>query len=301
MSTDIGSAGAKPNIGQRGEYPEGDSQFKSHTINEKNAAKRARQDEMIPQTAGSPPKRRKTRPPLSEISSNAQIFNLHKPVHTWNRKAEEDKEQAAARRLKDARAKKLRARQRAVRRGETPPPLTPSQPQPFTPPGRHPPVPAPPPARGIMRPVPNANHFTCSVCAAERHIYVLINRGIDDDAVCLYCFHLLADGDAVVPIVPIMCEWEVNHQKLQRTAFPVVLAYAITAHKSQGLTLDRVVLDLTLKDFAMGLTYVAISSGRSLNGIMFDHPFTKARFKQLLSSTRQMRIDDKMRCAEQIL
>ena len=118
------------------------------------------------------------------------------------------------------------------------------------------------------------------------------------------CLFRTADGHAIVPIVPIvpiMREWEVNHQKLQRTAFPIVLAYAITVHKSQGLTLDRVVLDLTLKDFAVGLTYVAISRARSLLGIIFDHPFTKARFKQPSSSTRQMRIADQALRAEQML
>ena len=41
--------------------------------------------------------------------------------------------------------------------------------------------------------------------------------------------------------------------------FSVVLAYAITVHKSQGLTLDKVVLDISAKDHSLGLTYVAIS------------------------------------------
>ena len=167
-------------------------------INANNAAKRAREDKVTPQTTTPAPKYRNPRKPLTEIGSNVRIFDLRDPVHTWNSEVEEDKEQAAARRPKDARAKKLRARQRSVRRGETPPPLTPSQAGPFSPPGRHPPAPASPLRRGISRPAPNARHFTYFVCCAERSIEVLINHGTDDDAVCIYCFQLLADGNSTL-------------------------------------------------------------------------------------------------------
>ena len=36
---------------------------------------------------------------------------------------------------------------------------------------------------------------------------------------------------------------------------PIVLAFAIMVHKSQGLTLDKAVLDLSEKDFVAGLSY----------------------------------------------
>ena len=162
---------------------------------QKIAVKRARQDAIDPQTTGPAPKRCKPRKPLTEIGTNVQVFHLRDLVHTWNSKVEEDKEQAAARRHKDARAKKLKARQRAVRRGDTPPPLTPSQAEPFIPPGRLPPVPAPSLKQVILRPAPNTKHFTCSVCCAERSIADLINYGMNDDVMCLHCFHLLADGE----------------------------------------------------------------------------------------------------------
>jgi len=57
--------------------------------------------------------------------------------------------------------------------------------------------------------------------------------------------------------------------------YPLMLAWAVTIHKSQGKTFDRVIIDIGKGAFAHGQTYVALSRCTTLDGIVLKRPILK--------------------------
>ena len=72
-------------------------------------------------------------------------------------------------------------------------------------------------------------------------------------------------------------EQKIEEEEIGRfIQFPLRLAWAITVHKSQGLTFKHVKIDLTGGAFAGGQTYVALSRCESLEGISLKEPIRQS-------------------------
>lgn len=67
-----------------------------------------------------------------------------------------------------------------------------------------------------------------------------------------------------------------EHEIGTYTQFPLRLAWAITVHKSQGLTFKHVKIDFTGGAFAGGQAYVALSRCTSLEGISLKEPLRRS-------------------------
>jgi hypothetical protein len=88
---------------------------------------------------------------------------------------------------------------------------------------------------------------------------------------------LIVDTGEVVDVEPFT--WRISQPRLEGgrlgyepvgtfRQFPFDLAWAVTIHKGQGKTFDRVVIDLGRGTFAEGQLYVALSRCRSLEGLV---------------------------------
>jgi len=73
---------------------------------------------------------------------------------------------------------------------------------------------------------------------------------------------------------------EDDYCKRSRTQIPLVLAWALTIHKSQGCTLDYVICDLGSSVFAPGQAYVALSRVKTLEGLLISQIDYSCLFKQ---------------------
>ena len=99
---------------------------------------------------------------------------------------------------------------------------------------------------------------TSKHCLTNIIIYQVLRHGVDP---------------SWVPISPVVARWEdQSGNQLSCEQLPLTLAWAITIHKSQGLTLDCAIIDLGPKDFSSGLSFVAISQVKKLKGQPFVSP-----------------------------
>jgi hypothetical protein len=110
-------------------------------------------------------------------------------------------------------------------------------------------------------------------------------KSFEDDIVVVKC----PDDDFSIRVE--MAEWQnvkytINEETKEIeetvigtfTQYPLKLAWAITIHKSQGLTFDRAVIDACAA-FAHGQVYVALSRCRTIDGLVLSSRINRGSFK----------------------
>ncbi len=112
---------------------------------------------------------------------------------------------------------------------------------------------------------------------------------IEDDIIYVKC-----DGDyAVIPVEPLA--WENNKYAINEETkaitetvigkfiqYPLKLAWAITIHKSQGLTFEKAIIDANAA-FAHGQVYVALSRCKTFEGMVLSSPISQTCIKSDVS------------------
>ena len=63
-----------------------------------------------------------------------------------------------------------------------------------------------------------------------------------------------------------------------------MLGYAISIHRSQGITLDKAVINLGDTEFSVGLSYVALSRVKTLEGLLLKPTFNFSRLEKINKS-----------------
>jgi hypothetical protein len=97
----------------------------------------------------------------------------------------------------------------------------------------------------------------------------------------------------VVPILRVRQDFMIGGDSCYREQFPLVVSYAITVHKSQGITLDKAVCDISVPEFASGLCYVAVSRVKTLGGLLLENPFDRSRvYRQPPTPAMKMKLLD---------
>ncbi|CAG8720815.1 17502_t:CDS:1 [Cetraspora pellucida] len=93
------------------------------------------------------------------------------------------------------------------------------------------------------------------------------------------------ENKRLVPIIPIQQIWESKNVTCSRLQLSICLAWAITVHKSQGLTLAKSKIDLGEREYAAGLSFVAVSRVCTLKDLLF-RPFSLERLQRIKKSKR---------------
>ena len=119
-------------------------------------------------------------------------------------------------------------------------------------------------------------------------------------AVMVRCGHYSGPTlhDGTVPIITLRRTWSNFDVQSCRLPLPLKLAWTVTIHKSQGLTLDKVVINIGKKEFSCWLTYMACSRVQQLTDLLFNLSFP---FQQLSCLANNRHLHDRQSEDQRVL
>lgn len=108
----------------------------------------------------------------------------------------------------------------------------------------------------------NLDVETMGLCNGSRGVVI---ECFDD------CVQVKFRNGAEIMVYPNTWTFETDGEVFTRTQMPLILAYAITIHKSQSATLDYVIVDIGTSIFGDNMAYVALSRCRNIEGVFLNN------------------------------
>ena len=138
-------------------------------------------------------------------------------------------------------------------------------------------------ARGRIAEItpPESDVTTSSSSSSSPHAPSSVFVHFEDPKVGARAIRKEIGGRPAVQIDPITVGYEYQGHQLRRTQLPMIPAFAFTIHKSQGLTLEKAVVDLE-GSLPPGMAYTALSRVRNLDDLVITH-YDRFKFKPNLN------------------
>lgn len=97
-----------------------------------------------------------------------------------------------------------------------------------------------------------------------------------------------------VPIIPIVRKWQKGTTTCTRTGLPLILGTALSIHRLQGKTCDKIILNPGPKEFSQGLLFTGASRVKSFTDLAFSPMPYYDRFAQV-KYPKKKKLEDRIK------